>query len=455
MFKALSSSLSLRLLCIFLLTAILLVGFFIIAFSQGMSGQWRRTIQPHLVQYVEYVQQDLGSPPNHDRANALSKRLRVDIYIYQSDEFVYSTNGQTLPLDSLVFRSVNRRFPIGKTSFDSPLELKAAFTDHDSSENRILRIEQGDHVVYYDLQSQHNASRQQNRFGNELAVALLGLAVVLFLSYLAIRHQLRPIWQIQKSVGRMSNAELDHRINRKGSSDLDVLAQSIDGMAERLQALLDAKRALLMALSHELRSPVTRARITTELLPESKNRDRLADDLQNMERMIHDIMESEQLQSNHAVLNKDSVDLEDLLSDELKRIFPTVDLSVSPAYQIQTIEADAARLRIAFRNLLLNAQQHGASNDSTVKLNISLSENDGSVEVVIRDHGKGINPEHIKFITDPFYRPDSSRSRETGGFGMGLTLARLIVEAHSGSMEIQSSPSISPGTQITIRLPVA
>ena len=235
-------------------------------------------------------------------------------------------------------------------------------------------------------------SRKQSRFGNELAVALLGLAVVLFLSYLAIRHQLRPIWQIQKSVGRMSNAELDHRINRKGSSDLDVLAQSIDGMAERLQALLDAKRALLMALSHELRSPVTRARITTELLPESKNRERLAEDLQNMERMIHDIMESEQLQSNHAVLNKDTLNLEDLLSDELKRIFPTVDLSVSPTYRIQTIEADAARLRIAFRNLLLNAQQHGASDDTTVKLNVSLSENDDLVEVVIRDYGKGINP---------------------------------------------------------------
>lgn len=455
MFKALSSSLSLRLLCIFLLTAIMLIGSFIIAFSQGMSGQWRRTIQPHLVQYVEYVQQDLGSPPNHDRANALSSRLLVDIYIYQNNEFVYSTNGQTLSLNSLVFRSVNRRFPISKTSLETPLALKAAITDHDSSENRILRIEQGDHTVYYDLQSQHNASRQQNRFGNELAVALLGLALVLFISYLSIRHQLRPIWQIQKSVGRMSNAELDHRINRQGSSDLDVLAQSIDGMAERLQALLDAKRALLMALSHELRSPVTRARITTELLPESKNRERLAEDLQNMERMIHDIMESEQLQSNHAVLNKGTVNLESLLSDELKRIFPNVDLSVHPAYQIQTIEADAARLRIAFRNLLLNAQQHGASEDSTVKLDVSLNERDSLVEVIIRDHGKGIDAEHIKFITDPFYRPDSSRSRATGGFGMGLTLARLILEAHSGSMEIQSSPGISPGTQITIRLPVA
>lgn len=453
MLKALSSSLSLRLLCIFLLTSILLIASFIIAFSQGMSGQWKRTIQPHLVQYVEYVQKDLGSPPNHDRANSLSKRLMVDIYIYQHAKFVYSTNGQTLPLDSLVFRSVNRRFPVRISSFETPLAIKAAITDHDSSENRILRIEQGDHAVYYDLQSQHSASRRHNRFGDELAVALLGLAVVLFLSYLAIRHQLRPIWQIQKSVGRMSNAELNHRINRKGSSDLDVLAQSIDSMAERLQALLDAKRALLMALSHELRSPVTRARITTELLPESKNRERLTEDLQNMERMIHDIMESEQLQSNHAVLNKDTVNLKELLSDELKRLFPTVDLSVGNALGIQTIEADAARLRIAFRNVLLNAQQHGASDDSTVKLTVSLSEYDGLVEIIIRDQGKGISPGHIKFITDPFYRPDSSRSRETGGFGMGLTLARLIIEAHSGSMEIQSSPSITPGTQITLRLP--
>lgn len=455
MFKALSSSLSLRLLCIFIFTAILLIGSFIVAFSHGMSGQWRRTIQPHLVQYVEYVQQDLGSPPNHDRADALSERLLVDIYIYQQGEFVYSTNSETLPLDTLVFVSANRRFPIAKQSTKNSLQLNAAITRNDSSEKKILRIEQNNYAVYYDLQSRQSNSLQHNRFANELIIALLGLAVVLIASYLAIRHQLRPIWQIQKSVGRMANAELDHRINRKGSSDLDVLAQSIDGMAERLQALLDAKRQLLMALSHELRSPVTRARITTELLPESKNRERLTEDLQNMERMIQDIMESERLQSNHAVLNKDSIQLENLLNDELKRIFPYVELHVSPSYQVSSIDADAPRLRIAFRNLLLNAQQHGTSDENDVKLNITLAQSNDSIEVVIRDYGKGIDSEHLRFITDPFYRPDSSRSRDTGGFGMGLTLARHIVEAHAGSMVIESKPHINPGTQITITLPVA
>ena len=455
MFKAFSSSLSLRLLCIFLLTAILLFGILVGGFSQGMRGQWQRTIQPHLVQYVRYVQQDLGNPPEPARADALSQRLLVDIYIYKDEELIYSTNGTSLRLDELIFHPVKRRSSRWDENEPTSLSLKAAITDHDSTNNRILRIRQRNFLVYYDLTRQHISQGRRNRFGNELALALLGLSLVLVISYIAIRHQLRPIRDIQKSVSRMSNAELSHRINRDGNSDLDVLAQSIDSMAERLQALLDAKRQLLMALSHELRSPITRATITTELLPDSKNRDRLKEDLKNMERMIHDIMESEQLQSNHSVLNKDELDIEELLIDELHHQCPTVNLRITEAYQKQTLSADAARLRIAFRNLLLNAQQHGASPDSTADISVTLDQTATDIVVSIRDQGQGIDPEHLKYISDPFYRPDASRTRTTGGFGLGLTLARLIVEAHSGNLQVKSHPDIAPGTLIDIYLPMA
>lgn len=451
--KYFSSSLSLRLLSIFIATAVLLFIILVAAFSSGMNGQWRRSIQPHLVQYVEYVQQDLGSPPIPDRAAALSQRLLVDIYIYENNQFIFSTNGQTLEVDNLTFHSVTRRLPVSARKMISGLNLDAYISNHSNERKRILRIDQNGFSVYYDLKNIGPSQRHLLGFVHELLIALAGLAIVLAGSYFAIRHQLLPIRQIQKSVKRMSNAELEHRINRVGSSDLDVLSQSIDSMADRLQALLDAKRQLLMALSHELRSPVTRARITTELLEEEKHKERLLDDLQNMERIINDIMESEQLQSSHTVLNKQPVDIHFILSDELSRLCPDVTLNLAAKPSVYQIEADEARLRIVFRNILLNAIQHGSSASEELNIDVSLFDRTEFIEVVIRDHGVGIAPAQLLYVTDPFYRPDPSRSRNTGGFGMGLTLAKLIAEAHDGVMKIESYPDIDPGTQITICLP--
>jgi signal transduction histidine kinase len=453
--KYFSSSLSLRLLSIFIVTAVLLFIILVAAFSSGMNGQWRRSIQPHLVQYVEYVQQDLGSPPIPDRANVLSQRLLVDIYIYEHNQFIYSTNGQTLEIDNLAFHSVTRRIPSSARNTNSELNLDAYISNHSNERKRILRIDQNGFSVYYDLQNLRSKQRLISGFVRELLLSLAGLAIVLTGSYFTIRHQLLPIRQIQKCVKRMSNAELEHRINRSGSSDLDVLSQSIDSMADRLQALLDAKRQLLMALSHELRSPVTRARVTTELLEETKHKERLLDDLQNMERIINDIMESERLQSSHTVLNKQPVDVHFILSDEVNRLCPGVTLKSAKKPSGYHIEADEARLRIVFRNLLLNTIQHGNSNSEEPDIDVSLVDESEIIEVVIRDHGNGIGPEQLKYVTDPFYRPDPSRSRDTGGFGMGLTLAKLITEAHAGTIKIESHPDVGPGTRITICLPRA
>jgi len=454
MIRALSSSLSLRLLFIFILAAVLLLFILVTSFASGMDGQWRRTIQPHLVQYVHYLQQDLGSPPSGVRADQLSEALNVDIYIYKHDELKHATNQKQLPLDSLNFVAVANRLPQGMRQKIVESGLQPYISRGKHFRRPILKIDQGPHSIYYDMGSDNTQTSYSRRPNFVLIKAIIGLSLVLLASYFAIRHLLRPIRQIQSSVHRMSNAELSHRINRSGNSDLDELSQSIDGMAARLEALLDAKRQLLMALSHELRSPVTRARITTELLPDSRNRERLLDDLSNMERMITDIMESERLQSNHSVLNKEPVNVTDILSDELLYSFPEVVITHQHVQPGLLVNADAARLKIAFRNLLLNADQHGKDSSGKTKLDVSVGTQDDLIIISIRDYGKGIEPEHVQRITDPLYRPDASRTRTTGGFGMGLTLARLIIEAHQGELRIESIPSLTPGTNLYVRLPI-
>lgn len=461
MIRALSSSLSLRLLGIFIVTSTLVMIILISLFSRGLSSQWGRSIRPHLVQYVQYIQQDLGYPPSPAKSDVLARQLPVDIHIYRDNQLIHSTSNRLLDLANLEFEPVGKRW---KSRADAPADTKkqpSAFPDilTDSSRTpqgnpeRILRIRNGDYTLYFDLREPRPRRGRLGRLNNELLLALLLLTVVLGSSYLLIRRQLSPIRQIQKSVGVMSDGNLGHRINRTGSSDLDKLSNSIDSMAARLQAMLDAKRQLLIAISHELRSPITRARINTELLPDSRQRERLLEDLADMERMIRDIMESEQLQSRHSVLNRETLDLGDLLLEELEHIAPATQLRRLPDERGLTFTGDAARLRIMLRNLVLNAQQHGKSPDGSLALGVTIEGAGENLRLTVTDEGPGIGEEHLSEISAPFYRPDASRSRETGGFGLGLTLARLIAEAHGGSLTIDSKPTVRRGTRVVVLLP--
>ncbi|NND92203.1 MAG: HAMP domain-containing histidine kinase [Granulosicoccus sp.] len=453
----LASSLSLRLLGIFVVTAVLVMLILIALFTRGLSVQWARSIRPHLVQYVQYVQQDLGSPPQPARAAALARRLPVDIYIFRAERLLHSTTSRKLDIEQLDFEPVARHLDgraLDWQDRSAPSGVPIASLSHQHGPHRILRILDGEYTIYYDLRESNLRRGGRRASDDELLLALAALALVLSGSYLLIRQQLSPIRQIQKSVGIMSEGTLSHRIARKGNSDLDELANSIDAMASRLQAILDAKRQLLIALSHELRSPITRARINAELLPESRNRSRLLEDLSDMEQMIRDIMESEQLQGQHAVLNLEKLDLAELFRTELARLAPGTELQLGKSGSTLPFSGDATRLRIMLRNLVHNAQQHGKSKDGKTHLQVFLEAKADGYQLRVEDEGPGISREHLGEVSDPFYRPDVSRSRETGGFGLGLTLARLVAEAHGGELSIESDPALRPGTCVRVQLPL-
>ena len=128
-------------------------------------------------------------------------------------------------------------------------------------------------------------------------------------------------------------------------------------------------------------------------------------------------------------------------------------MSYSGELQVKTpdedleFEIDKLRVRLLITNLLNNATRHGKGNLITII--VSFSEDRGIIEV--KDNGEGISEEHISQISEPFYRADSSRQRNTGGFGLGLYLCRLIAQAHGGEMIIASQ--VGEGTHITVNLP--
>ncbi len=482
-------SLSLRLLGIFALTTVASLVVLVVFFTKGLGSQWRDTIEPHFVQYLSYIQQDLGNPPDPARARALSDRLPLGIVIYRGDTLLFSSDVPVPPVRRLRYD----RVPLTRMGRGSGAERPQGTVAINRSGGRrdgVLRFERDGHTVYYRF-GRRDGSRGEARSGprgahdtavgpadrstsstgdrgrpsghrdgdGELLWALLALAAVMGAGYWLLRRLLSPIGRIRHGVARMTAGELGERIGLRGHDDLAVLGNSIDTLAERIEAMLGAKRQLLLALSHELRSPLARARLALQLLPESSRRDAIEEDLLEMQSLIGDIMESEQLQQPHTVLNRAPVDLVELVRNEAdghSEVDVRIDAGALPEAAADgriVLEADAARLRILVRNLVANALSHGRAADGSASVGVTLRAGLDEVRIEVSDTGPGIHPDHLARITDPLYRPDASRTRTTGGFGLGLTLARLIAEAHGGRLDIDSEPARGPGVRVRVVLP--
>ena len=274
------------------------------------------------------------------------------------------------------------------------------------------------------------------------------MLILLGICYFLIRRMLRPIHDIKTGAHRIGQGELNYRVPVRARNDLGELAGSINTMANDIEKMLDAKRQLLLGVSHELRSPLTRATIATELLETSTNRSRIQEDLQEMENIITEILETERMNSRHSVLNLTPLNLPSTVQSVLEEL-PQSTVTMDIDANLPEAKLDEARIRLLIRNLVTNAARHGS--DGPIPPEISIRAHAGQLVIVVTDSGPGIAQEHISHLTEPFYRVDRSRTRATGGFGIGLYLCKLIAEAHKGTLAISSTPG--EGTTVTVLLP--
>lgn len=433
-----------------MLTAIAAVVLMASLFSRGLGSQWQRAIVPHLYQYVTYIRNDLGSPPDESRARELSARLPIEIQVHSQnpDAMVFTTRNTPLVLDNIRFFKPRRLLQRHTRALEQgdriPLDNIAI------SEGRrsvVLRMDVNEYQIFIEF----TRPRGRERDHDELLLAIAGLALLLGLCYFAIRHLLKPIGRLQATVSKISMGDLTARTYAKGSGDLERLSNSVDEMSGRIQQMLDAKRELLLAISHELRSPLTRARLATELLEPSRHQHKLVQDIDEMESLIAALVESERLQ-NHVVLDLHRIDLNKIISDIVGSFDTSItwNASVTPCL----ITADEARLHVLVRNVIDNALQYGKSSESDIaEVTVQLDANDTEVKVTITDNGPGIDSGHLDSVTEPFYRPDASRTRQTGGMGLGLYLCLRIAQAHGGNLTIESPQNENIGVRATISLP--
>lgn len=435
---ALRRSLRWRLVLVFLVLALALAVTFLGGVQKALSVGWRAAARPLLIDYVDRLAQDVGSPPSIARAQALVQRLPITLRI--EGPAVNWVSHPELPRPEWV-RGATGREPPWRNGDDGQSLLRRTTADGH-------RLEFGLHVLGWE---------QRPR----VAWVTLGVLLLLTaLAYLYVRRLLRPLDDIRAGAQRFGAGAFDQPIPVRHAhkpDELGQLAATINTMGSDIHQMLEAKRALLLAMSHELRSPLTRARLNAELLPETaeveSQRQALLRDLGEMARVITDLLESERLASRHAALHREDVDLVELANEviaELGDRHPGADVirvQAPPAWPL--LPLDRARMRLLLRNLLDNSLRH--SDPAAPPPALHLRRLGEAVEIEVRDHGPGVPPEHLERLAQAFYRPDSARQRTTGGVGLGLYLCRLVAQAHGGRLELRNA---QPGLEARVVLPV-
>ncbi len=429
-FKKIIRSVFTKLLVVIILTGIC-VNLVVVGFFWHYRSAAGRPLHKNILQYLNYIIADLGDPPRLERANTLGRQASLQIY-YEGTDTSWKTAENFSDVNKVHWRdwSKNPLIRLGRYHGHHFVELS-----HDS----------GRFVFGLDKSLELDPERRR-----VVIVLLTLLTLILAGAFLSIRWILRPVRWLHEGVREVGRGNLKHRVPVKRSDELKALAEAFNHMTDRIRDMLHTKEQLMLDVSHELRSPITRMKVALEFLSEGQAKDSLKSDIAEMETMINEILETARLHHLHGNLKRQLINL----ADHLKEILvdyakqpPGVQAGEFPA-GIE-LDVDPEQVKTVFQNILTNAIKFSDPDDKPVMISVIKQANFTVVRVL--DHGIGIPPDELPFIFEPFYRVDKSRSKRTGGYGLGLSLCKTIMEAHGGRIEVDSKPG--RGTCVSLFFP--
>ncbi|MGD9182094.1 MAG: HAMP domain-containing sensor histidine kinase [Desulfobacterales bacterium] len=421
-----------KLLVVIILTGIcinVVVGGFFVHLRNQFVGPFHKNV----VQYLNYLIADMGTPPTLDRAREIARQSFLEVR-YESPDLSWTT------------------------SDDLPTVFNGRFTPWRQNPDVRLGKYRGRHVIVVDKEAGHfifgpSRNLPVDSARHRLLVIILALlSVILVAAFFAIRYILRPVKWLNTGVQEVSRGNLKHRVPLKKSDELRDLAAAFNAMTDRIRDMLNTKEQLLLDVSHELRTPITRMKVALEFLEDSQAKQSLEADIEEMEKMVNAILETARRQHKYENLKKQPTNLAELLKQTLTAFEnqpPGIEIVDLPS-EIEA-EVDPEQIKTVFDNVLNNAIKYSQPDGEPIQATYEHRESFGVVRIT--DKGIGIPEEELSHIFEPFYRVDKSRTKDTGGYGLGLSLCKTIMEAHGGKIEVQSRPQEGTTVSLFFALP--
>ena len=274
----------------------------------------------------------------------------------------------------------------------------------------------------------------------ELGVLTVLLGVVMFVMARTITRPLRELANAADAVGRGANIP---PLAEKGARELRRATRAFNTMQERLRRYLESRTRVVAAMSHDLRTPLTRLRLRAESIENDELRGRFTADLDEMSQMVHGALGLFRGLNDDEPLDRLDVDV---LLETLQADFAELGASVTlEGHAVAPICARPLALKRCLTNILHNAISYGT------RATVLVSDGE-ELTIRIRDEGPGIPTEALDQVFEPFFRIEASRNRDTGGAGLGLSIARDIAQAHGGKITLHN---MERGLEVTLTLPRA
>jgi signal transduction histidine kinase len=303
-----------------------------------------------------------------------------------------------------------------------------------------VRLRDGDELVLSVLPPRSALSPQRTDYTWTISIFLVSVA---FLAYLVARMTTRPLKQLAQAAKDLGN-DINHPpLDLTGADEIRQASAAFNAMQARIRQYIFQRTQMLAAITHDLQTPLTRMRLRLEKVSEPELQERLIGDLSAMQAMVReglDLARSMDTTEAMQMLDLDSL-LDSVVADAAESC-QRVTLSGHAGMALLGRPMDLRRCLI---NLIDNAVKYGHA------AKVSVDRINGAARIRIRDKGPGIPDAELGRVFDPFYRVETSRSRESGGTGLGLTIARNIAEQHGGSISLANHPE--GGLEATLMLP--
>jgi len=384
---------------------------------------------PNQIHYWKLLVQEIGTPPDTNIADKLSRELGVAMAItgpntrWDADDFS----------DAIWNYVDNHVYPDSTQLFLKKGRLWAT-------------LRKGDYTYIFGSRRKQTAEA----ISREWVFLFLFVFVFWVVAWFTLHRMLRPVSDLERGVKAVADGNLEVRLSEKGSDELASLARSFNSMTQSLKERMHARDQLLMDVSHELRSPLTRMRVALEMTTPGTATNNLREEVESLEKMVAELLETERLQSPAGGLALKPENLSQLINEKILRWE-----GHSPGIRwngadLPPIPVDKDRIGLVLRNILDNAYKYGRT--ALRPIEVSLKKEGNFAVLEVQDFGSGIPEKDLRLVFEPFYRVDRSRSRSPG-YGLGLSLCKRIVEMHGGTISLASNSG--EGTKVTIKLPLS
>lgn len=428
--------------------ALISLGFGVLK-TTALDIPWRTTMEQRARYVISHVTSNLHEPQAMQR-EAVQARAELNATLS-----VYDVEGR------LLVSNVSPPLPKLTESEHTQLKLEGLFSCRTPGIAAVPVVHDG-RITAYGVIALPSLPQPFSEYATLVSVVLLSVAVA---SLLLTRMVAGPLRRLSAAAQSFGAGDMSARVRLTQNDEIGAVARTFDEMADRITHLLRGHKELLANVSHELRTPIASIRVALELAEEGDGETArellsgISTDLEELDRLVEDILTSARLDlaKNRAGDSAPPLRLEpvapaSLLSQSAARFraaYPRHRLHVEQDSIDCLLRADATLLRRALDNILDNA---GKYSDPGSEVQLILRDAGDEVHVEVHDQGIGIAVEDQPHLFTPFFRGDRSRARATGGVGLGLALARRIVEAHGGSVTLSSHGG--QGTFVRFSFPI-